>query len=162
MLAHSCLPAQSPETKLQILPTENETVDAGINGEAIEVQRPNVVAVGRGPTKLEVQHHVASGHAQHRTWCDAFMRARGIAGRHEKREPRREDEDPVVAIDYGYMKLDVTEDDDDDEEDGEAQNKLLILVAKYVKNGKYAATCLWVSMPRHGWSPCCVDLGIVE
>ena len=74
-------------------------MDAGIDDEAIEVQRPNVVAVGRGPTKLEVEHHVASGHAQHRTWCDACMRPRGTAGRHERREPGREDEDSLVAID---------------------------------------------------------------
>ena len=39
----------------------------------VEVQRPTVVAVGRGPTKLEVEDHVASGHGQH-------------AGRHERRE----------------------------------------------------------------------------
>ena len=70
------------------------------------------------------------------------MRARGIAGRHERREPGREDEDPLVAIDYGYLKLDGREDDDGDEDDGEAQNKLLILVAKDVKTGAYAATCL--------------------
>ena len=49
------------------MPIESEIVDAGIDDEAIEVQRPNVVVVGRGPTKLEVEHHVASGHAQHRT-----------------------------------------------------------------------------------------------
>ena len=58
-------------------------------------------------------------------------RARGIAGRHERREPGREDEDPLVAIDYGYLKLDGTEDDDDDD-DETTQNKLLILVAKDV------------------------------
>ena len=84
--AHSCPLAKSPETKLQIrqepcssgemMPVENETVDAGFDDEATEAQRPNVVAVGRGPTKLGIQHHVASGHAQHRTWCDACMRAR--------------------------------------------------------------------------------------
>ena len=67
---------------LQIMPIESEIVDEGIDDEAIVVQRHNVVVVGRGPTKLEVEHHVASGHAQHRTWCDACMRARGIAGRH--------------------------------------------------------------------------------
>ena len=106
----------SPETKLQIMPIENEIVDAGIDDEAIEVQRPNVVAVGRGPTKLEVEHHVVSGHAQHRTWCDACMRARGIAGRPERREPGREDVDPLFAIGHGYLKLDGTEDDDDDDE----------------------------------------------
>ena len=47
--AHSCPPAQSPQTKLRI-PIESEIVDAGIDDEAIEVQRPNVVVVGRGPT----------------------------------------------------------------------------------------------------------------
>ena len=114
--AHSCPPAQSSETELHIMPIENEIADAGIDDKAIEVQRPNVVVVGRGPTKLEVEHHVASGHAQHRTWCDVYMRARVIAGRHERREPGREDEDPLVAIDYGFLKLDGTEDDDDDDD----------------------------------------------
>ena len=55
------------------------------------------------------------------------MRARGIAGRHERRELGREDEDPLVAIVYGYLKLDGTEDDDDDEDDVVAPNKLLHL-----------------------------------
>ena len=96
---------------------EVEIVDEGIDDEAVEVQRPNVVVVGRGPTKLEVEHHVASGHAQHRSWCDACMRARGIAGRHERRELGREDEDPLVAIDYCFLKLDGTADDDDDDDD---------------------------------------------
>ena len=81
------------------MPIEDEIVDEDIDDEAVEVQRPNVVVVGRGPTKLEVEHHVASGHAQNRTWCDVCMRARGIAGRHERRVPGREDEDPLVAID---------------------------------------------------------------
>ena len=87
------------------MPVENEIVDAGTDDEAIEVQRPHVVAVGRGPTKLEIEHHVAAGYAQHRTLCDACVRARGIAGRHERREPGREDEHPLVAIDFGYLKL---------------------------------------------------------
>ena len=43
--AHSCLPAQSPETKLQIMPVEEEIVDEGNDDEAVEVQRPNVVVV---------------------------------------------------------------------------------------------------------------------
>ena len=122
------------------MPVEEEKVDEGIDDEAIEVQRPNVVVVGRGLTKLEVEHHAASGLAQHRTWCDACMRARGIAGRHERRELGREDEDPLVAIDYGTLKLDGTEDDDDDDET--TQTKLLILDAKDVKTRTYAATCL--------------------
>ena len=69
------------------------------------------------------------------------MRARGIAGRREKREPGREDEDPFVAIDSGYLRLDDTEDDDNDDDDETTHNKRLILFATDVKIG-YAATCL--------------------
>ena len=39
------------------------------------------------------------------------------------------DEDPLVAIDHGFLKLDGTENDDDDDDEA-TQNKLLILVAK--------------------------------
>ena len=69
------------------------------------------------------------------------MRARGIAGRHERLEPGREDEDPLLAIDYGYLKLDGAEDDDDDDHEM-TQNKPLILVAKDAKTRTYAATCV--------------------
>ena len=47
-----------------------------------------------------------------------------------------------MAIDHVYLKLDCTEDDDDDDDDETTQNKLLILVAKDVKKGTYAATFL--------------------
>ena len=40
--AHSCLPEQSPETKLQIMPIENEIADAGVDDDAIEVQQLHV------------------------------------------------------------------------------------------------------------------------
>ena len=103
--------------------------------EAIEVQRPHVVAVGRGPTKLEIEHYVAAGYAQHRTWCDAWIRARGIAGRDERRELGREDEHPLVAMNCGYLKLDGTEDAVDEDDDEVAQNNLLILVTKDEKTG---------------------------
>ena len=51
----------------------------------------------------------------------ACMRARGIAGRRETRESGPEDEDPLVAMDFGYLKFDGTEDDFDDEDDAVAQ-----------------------------------------
>ena len=140
---HSCPPAKSPETKLQIMPFENETVDAGNDDEAIEVQRPNVVAVGRGPTKLELEHHLASGHAKHRTWCDACMKARGIAGKTATDGSLVErTRTHLLRLIMVIWKLDGTEDDDDDEDDEVAQTKLLILVAQDVKTGAYAATCL--------------------
>ena len=39
--------------------------------------RPNFVAGGRGPTKLEIEHHVLPSHAQYRSRFSAWMRARG-------------------------------------------------------------------------------------
>ena len=96
--AHS-YPTLLRNRQQHIIHVENEIVDAGIDDEAIEVQRSHVVVIGRGPTKLEVKHRVVSGHAQHRTWCDACMRTRGITGKYERWEPGREDEDPLVARD---------------------------------------------------------------
>ena len=69
------------------------------------------------------------------------MRARGIAGRHERREPGREDEDPLLAMDHGCLKLDGAEDDDDDD-DETTQNNVFILGAKDVETETFAATCL--------------------
>ena len=70
------------------------------------------------------------------------MRARRIAGRHERREPGQKNEDPLVATDDGYLKLDGVKDGDDVKDDEVTQNKLLILVAKDAKTGTYAASCL--------------------
>ena len=115
----SCPLAQTPVTKLQnkmeSMLFEDTIVDAGVDDEAFEVWQTHVVAGGRGPNKQVVEDHVASRHAQRRTWCDAWMRARGIAGRHEKRELGRKDEDPLVATGYGHLKLEGTDDDADDE-----------------------------------------------
>ena len=113
------------------MPFENEIVDAGTDDD---------VAVGRGPTKLETEHHVASGHAQHRTWCDACLKARRIAGRHQKGKLGRGR--ACCDILNFSLKVDGTEDDNDDEVEKVAQNKLFILVAKDVKTGTYAAICL--------------------
>ena len=101
----SCAPAQSSAKKLRIrlvFRASGEMECMPIENEAREVQQPHVVAVGRGPTKLELEHHVASGHAQHRTWCDACTKACGMAGRQEKRGSGRDDEDPLMAMDYVY------------------------------------------------------------
>ena len=79
------------------IPIGKETVDTGMDDES--------------------EHHVASGHAQHRTWCDS----RGLAGMHVKRELGRGDEDPFLALDYAYLNLDCTEDDDAQDEVGPKQ-----------------------------------------
>ena len=41
------------------MPIEKDTGHASIDDEAIEVQRPNGLGIGREPTKLEVEHNVA-------------------------------------------------------------------------------------------------------
>ena len=51
---------------------------------------------------------------RHRTWCDACMRARGIAGRDERQEPGREDEDQWWQM---IVKCDCTGDDGDDDDE---------------------------------------------
>ena len=49
------------------------------------------------------------------------MRHRGRAGRHERQELGREDEDPFVAMDCGFLKVDGTEDDDDEDDEKDAE-----------------------------------------
>ena len=49
--------------EMEFMPLEKQSDDAGIDDEAIEAQQPHVVAVGRGRTKQESEHHVASQHA---------------------------------------------------------------------------------------------------
>ena len=85
----NCLPAQSPATKLQIrrvsrfsgemqcMPIDSEIVDAGIDDGSNEVQQPMLLRSDVDPPSWRWNTiFVASGHAQHRTWCDARMRAR--------------------------------------------------------------------------------------
>ena len=86
-------------------PVEPEVVDDGVDDEAVEVQKPRATQVARQPTAEEIEHRIASGHAQRRTWCDACVRARGVAGRHEKQGEGRVDEDPVIGVDYCYLKF---------------------------------------------------------
>ena len=60
-------PVSLASEEMECVPVENEIVDTGNDDEAMEVQRLHFVAVGRRRTKLEIEHHVPSGHAQHRT-----------------------------------------------------------------------------------------------
>ena len=60
--------------------------------------------------------------------------------------------DPLIATDYGYLKLDGTEDDDGDDYDEVVLNKLVILLVKDV-----AALCFQERGVGHGLCPCCVD-----
>ena len=117
--------------------------DRGLEEEAFEVQAPRVAPAGRAPTQTEIDHHVATGHAQHRSWCDSCMRARGIAGRHELQGEARPDSDPLICVDYAYMRAgdrDASAEEDDDAESGE--HRMLIVAARDTKTGTYAATSL--------------------
>lgn len=89
--------------------------DGPMDDEAVEVHQPRVATTGRQPTEKEVEAHLASGHAQHRSWCDSCMRARGIAGRHERQPAARPDADPQVCLDYCYMKFVSSDQPQDDE-----------------------------------------------
>ena len=92
-----------PELFTDCALVQPEIVDDGVDDYAVEVQNPRVARASRAPTAEEVEAHIASGHACHRSWCDACMRARGVAGRHEQRKDHRPDEDPVIGLDYCYM-----------------------------------------------------------
>ena len=59
------------------------------------------------------------------------MRARVIAGRHEKQELGGKDEDRISSTDYDYLKLDGSK-NEDGKDDEIMQNKLPILVANDV------------------------------
>ena len=65
------------------------------------------------------------------------MRARGIAGRHKMREPGREDEDPLVAMDYVMARTKMTT-----MNTIKSQNKTSHPVVKDVKTGTCAGTFL--------------------
>ena len=164
---HSCSPAQSPTKKLQIqqvsrasgnmacMPVESEIVDSSIDDEAIEDQRPHVVALGRGADQAGNRTSCCT---HHQTWCDACMRAYGITGGSLVERTRTRSLRWIT--DYGCLKLDGHDDDDDDEDDEVARNKLLILVAKDVKTAtclqekgvsKYATSCLVSLLRRLGY-----------
>ena len=114
--------------------------DGAVDDEALEVQKPRIPSGGRQPTRAEIEHHVATGHAQHRSWCTSCMRARGIAGRHEQQDRAREDADPMICIDYAYTKAADSEKQDDEEM--ETPDKVLMIVAKDCRTGTYSASAL--------------------
>ena len=137
-------PAEREHTKQsRIVPDAHETTVGWLSAHSNEVSPTAVVErlTARGPTKLEVEHHVASGHAQHRTWCERVHESTWDRWKTGETGALSRDGDPLVVMDYGNLKLDGTEDDDDDDYET-THHKRLILVAKDVKTGTCAATCL--------------------
>ena len=115
--------------------------DVPLDDEAIEVAPARVPPGGRQPSRQEIEHHVATGHAAHRPWCHACMTARGQAVWHGRQEDAQEGADPVVCLDYGFMMPGEFEDgahyDDAELEDGEEDVKLPMIVAKDCKTVTY-------------------------
>ena len=64
---------------MKCTPTENEIVDAGTDVKQSRLSNPILLQSDVDWPKLDIEYHVAVGHGQHRAWCDACIRARGIA-----------------------------------------------------------------------------------
>ena len=91
---------------------ENEIVDEGIEMKRLKFSDPMLLAAfRRGPTKLEIEHHVASGHAQHRTWCVHESTWNWWKPRETGAWSRGRRSIMVIT------KLDGTEDEDDDDDE---------------------------------------------
>ena len=118
-------------------------VDAPLDDEALEVAPARVPPGGRQPSRQEIEHHVATGHAVHRAWCRACMTARGQAVWRGRQDDAQEGADPVVCLDYGFMMPGEFEDGEHLEEaeleDDEEDVKLPMIVAKGCKTVTYSA-----------------------
>lgn len=130
-------------------PHDEQPADEGwLDDEAVEVAPARVPPGGRRPSRQEVERHVATGHAVHRDWCFSCMRGRGLATRHEPAGDDREDADPLVCMDYGYMLDHESEQGQarqqhgDGERDDEDPDGMLIVVAKDRRTGTYGSTAL--------------------
>ena len=107
-----------------------------MDDEAAEIARPLLLPGGRQPTAAEVEEHVATGHASHRSWCSACMRARGLAGPHQLQEAPREDADPKVCLDYATMGPEAPDGDE------LAADAMQLLVVKDCRTKLYRATAV--------------------
>ena len=77
-------------------------VSAEDPAEAVEVQRPKVARKVSDPTAQELEEHLATAHAVHRSWCGHCMRARATYAKHSSVSRGEDSEIPVVSIDYFY------------------------------------------------------------
>ena len=77
-------------------------VSAEDPAEAVEVQRPKVARKVSDPTAQELEEHLATAHAVHRSWCGHCMRARATYAKHSSVSRDEDSEIPVVSIDYFY------------------------------------------------------------
>ena len=66
------------------------------------MERPRVPKGPKAPSSAELEEHLATAHAVHRSWCGHCMRARATWDRHlEVQDP--EDGDPTLSMDYFFF-----------------------------------------------------------
>ena len=81
----------------------NECIECeGIN-EELEGRTPKAVWSTGEPTREMMEEHVLAGHVPYRPWCEACVAGLGRAGQHRRTSSDREEEVPVVCMDYGCM-----------------------------------------------------------
>ena len=69
--------------------------------EGVEVARAKVARSPKDPTREEIEEHLATAHAVHRSWRGHCMRARTTLHRHgSAKDEEEEGALPVIAIDY--------------------------------------------------------------
>ena len=67
----------------------------------MEVERPKVKRGRKDPSREEIEEHLATAHAVHRSWCGHCVRARATLHRHGSNKDPEEEEGalPTIAID---------------------------------------------------------------
>ena len=66
------------------------------------MERPRVPKGPKAPSSAELEEHLATAHAVHRSWCGHCMRARATWDRHlEVQDP--EEGDPTLSMDYFFF-----------------------------------------------------------
>lgn len=77
-------------------------VSAEDPADPVEVQRPRVAKNVATPSAQELDEHLATAHAVHRSWCGHCMRARATNARHSTVSRDEDSEIPIVSIDYFF------------------------------------------------------------
>ena len=63
------------------------------------MERPRVPKGPKAPSSAELEEHLATAHAVHRSWCGHCMRARATWDRHLEVQDSEEG-DPTLSMDY--------------------------------------------------------------
>ena len=69
---------------------------------AQEGQQAKLRVVGKPPSQRELEEHVVT-HIPYRNWCKHCVSGRGQSDHHRKQLADRDQEVPVVSIDYAFL-----------------------------------------------------------